>query len=684
MGAIRLGIDTGGTFTDITVLEEDTGTVSIAKVPSRRSDPSGALIDAVETGLEVAGVKAADVTLLVHGATIVTNAVLENKLPETALITTEGFRDVLEIGRHFRPDMYDLQQVKAPPLVPRERRYCIGERTTADGETLQSPDHEAAKKLIEEIRKSKVAAVAICFLNSFVNPANEAQVYQWVKEELPDVCVCTSHEVCSEIREFERMSTVALNAATMPLMAAYLSEVTPRVQAVLPNAKVLLMQSNGGSLTIEAAGDSPVRLITSGPAGGALAVQRLSKAADYPNLLGVDMGGTSTDISLIHKGESRMTTESSIAEHPVKLPMIEINTIGAGAGSIAWLDNWDGIHVGPHSAGSEPGPAAYCRGGTDPTVADANIAIGRLHPDRFIGGKMSVDREAARQAIADKVGDKLGLSIEEAAAGIIRIANANMERAVRVSSAERGYDPRDLSLVAFGGAGPLHAAALAKSAGIPTVLVPGAPGVFSAMGMVMADIRHDFVQTRMLKDGNISSDNLSSLYEQLDEQGRAALTRDGASRDKWLLQRTADLRYVGQAYEVNVPVPEGALDDDVVASVLQAFHDLHLQLYAHSRPEAAVEFVNGRVAAIGLMSAPPMRRLEEKKTVAEPFETRPVYFDEASDYVDTQVFNREQLLPGATFEGPAIVEQVDATTVVHPGQSVSVDGFGNLVISVGG
>ena len=683
MGSIRLGIDTGGTFTDITVLEEDTGTVSIAKVPSRRDDPAGALIEAVEKGIEIANVDPGDVTLLVHGTTIVTNAVLESDLPQTSLVTTEGFRDVLEIGRHFRPDMYDLQQVKVPPLVPRERRYCVAERMTSKGEVLVTPEHDEVLRLAEVIRKTNSNTVAVCFLNAFINPANEIQVRDWLIAELPDASISASHEVCREIREFERMSTVALNAATMPLMADYLAEISPRVKAALPNAKILLMQSNGGSLTVEASREFPVRLITSGPAGGALAVQRLGKATGNPNLLGVDMGGTSTDISLIHKGETRMTTESAIAEHPVKLPMIEINTIGAGAGSIAWLDSWGGLHVGPRSAGADPGPAAYGRGGTEPTVADANIVLGRMHPDRFLGGKMSVDREAARNAVAEKIGKALDLSVEEAAAGIIRIAISNMERAVRVSSAERGFDPRDITLVAFGGAGPLHAAELAKAAGIPTALVPESPGVFSSIGLVMADIRHDFVQTQMMKDYEITPEKLGLLYEQLDAQGSEALSRDGVSEDQWDLQRSADFRYVGQAYEVNVPMPGGKLTADSIASTIQAFHDLHLQLYAHSRPDARVEFVNSRVAAIGLTTAPPMRAQPERKMIVEPKETRPVYFDEIGDYIDTQVFDRGVLSAGATYTGPAIVEQVDTTTVVHPSQSVTVDSFGNLMISVG-
>lgn len=683
MGSIRLGVDTGGTFTDIAVLQEETGAVSIAKVPSRRDDPAGALIDAVEKGLEIAGADAGDVKLLVHGTTIVTNAVLENKLPGTALITTEGFRDVLEIGRHFRPDMYDLQQDKPEPLVPRERRFCVAERTTSEGEILEAPDRDAVRGLIETIRKNNANAVAICFLNAFVNPENERLVRDWLKEDLGDVLVSASHEVCREIREFERMSTVALNAATMPLMTAYLSEIKPRVHAVLPNARILLMQSNGGSLAVDAAREFPVGLITSGPAGGALAIQRLGKATELPNLLGVDMGGTSTDISLIHKGGVRMTTESCIAEHPVKLPMIEINTIGAGAGSIAWLDSWGGLHVGPHSAGSDPGPAAYGRGGTEPTVADANIALGRLHPDRFLGGKMSVDRDAARAAIGDKIGKPLGLSIEEAAAGIIRIANSNMERAVRVSSAEKGFDPRDIVLVAFGGAGPLHAAALAVSAGIPKVLVPEAPGVFSSIGLVMSDIRHDFAQTQILRGDQVTPENLGPLYEDLCALGVEALSRDGVAEDKRVLRRTADFRYAGQAYEVNVPVPDGTLDGDAVASAIAGFHELHQQLYAHKNPGAQVEFVNARVAAIGLMSSPPMQRHPQAAGPAKPKEHRPVYYDETGEFIDTQVFERADLQNGCKFTGPAIVEQVDSTTVIHPGQTVAVDEFGNLMISFG-
>jgi N-methylhydantoinase A len=673
----------GGTFTDIALLDEGTGRVTVAKVPSVHRDPAAALVNAVRRALERAGADADAVTLLVHGTTLITNAVLERTLPRAALITTEGFRDVLEIGRHFRPDMYDLFQDKPEPVVPRDRRFSVRERTGASGEVLEPLDPSSARQAADAVKATGAEAVAVCFLNSFLNPANEAAMRALLVEALPGISVSASFEVCREIREFERMSTVALNAAAMPLMARYLEEIGERVGAVIPRAQILLMQSNGGSLTVGAARAMPVRLITSGPAGGALAVQHLGKAAGRTSVLGIDMGGTSTDISLIHGGEVRMTTEGGVGGYPVKLPMIEINTIGAGGGSLAWLDEWGGLHVGPRSAGADPGPVAYGRGGTEPTVTDANLVLGRLHPLRFLGGEMRLDLEAARRSV-ERIGARLGLACERAAAGIVRIANANMERALRVSSAERGYDPREITLVAFGGAGPVHAAALARAVGIPHVLVPERPGVFSALGLVMADIRHDFVQTSLARGEEITSAHLAKLFAELEAQASVALVRDGLGPDRQVLQRSADLRYVGQAYEVNVPVPAGPLDAGVAGEVVRRFHAQHRRLYAHNHPDHPVEFVSARLAAIGLTAAPPlsMRPATGRSVVAK--ERRPVFFDEADGFDDCPVYDREGLDPGAELSGPAIVEQMDTTTVIHPGQHATVDGLGNLVIAIRG
>ena len=579
--------------------------------------------------------------------------------------------------------MYDLQQDRAEPVVPRERRFGIDERTATDGEILAAPDSPELQALLEQIRTADVEAVAICFLNSFVNSANEEVVRDFLTREMPQLAVSASYDICREMREFERTSTVALNAAAMPLVAGYLGAITPRVREVLPNARVLLMQSNGGSLTVEAARAYPARVITSGPAGGALAVQRMGKATGYRNLLGVDMGGTSTDISLIENGELRMTTEAEIAQRPVKLPMIEINTIGAGAGSIAWLDEADGLHVGPHSAGSDPGPVAYAKGGTEPTVTDANIVLGRLLTEGFADGRIELDVAASKHVITEKIAKPLGKSLEEAAAGIIRIANANMERAVRVSSAEKGYDPRSITLVAFGGAGPMHAAALAREANIPTVLVPAQPGVFSAVGLVMADISHHFVQTKVLRGEAVSPDNLGSLFNDLERLGREALDADGVAPGARLLQRSCDMRYAGQAYEINVSIDDGPITEQSIAAVAERFHAEHLQRYAHKHADRALEFVNARLSAIGSMSAPEIMKQVDQVGSAEPKSKQQVYFDEANSYVETPVYDRSSLGPGTEFDGPMIVRQLDTTIIVHPGQKVSVDDYANLLISTG-
>jgi N-methylhydantoinase A len=579
--------------------------------------------------------------------------------------------------------MYDLFQDKPAPVVPRDRRFGVPERTAADGQVLVPLAAESARQAAEAVRATGAEAVAICLLNAYVNAANEQALGAALREALPRTLVSSSHQVCPEVREFERMSTVVLNAAAMPVMARYLGEIQPRVAAVAPRAQVLLMQSNGGSLTVTAARETPVRLVTSGPAGGALAVQQIGKATSRPNVLGIDMGGTSADISLIHDGRVRMTTEGGIGGHPVKLPMIEINTIGAGGGSLAWLDEWGGLHVGPQSAGADPGPVAYGRGGTEPTVTDANLVLGRLHPERLLGGEMKLDVDAARAAV-ERLGARLGLSPERAAAGVVRVANSNMERALRVSSAERGYDPREITLVAFGGAGPLHGAALARAVGFPTVLVPDAPGVFSALGLVMADIRHDFVQTHLAEVVGVTPERFAALFAELEAQGVEALVRDGVPPERRVLQRTADLRYVGQAYEVNVPVDAGPLGVGALAEVARRFHEEHRRLYAHSHPGHPVELVSARLAAIGLTAAPALRPRPAGARDAAPKERRPVYFDEAEAFVDCPIYDRAVLGPGVELEGPAILEQMDTTTVVHPRQRVTVDGLGNVLIAVGG
>jgi len=684
MAGVRLGVDIGGTFTDIVLLDEATGQVTVAKVPSLPADPAAALLMAVRRAVERARVSREAVTLLSHGTTIVTNAVLEGKLPRTALITTEGFRDILEIGRHLRPDMYDLFQDKPVPIVPRDLRFEVRERMTSDGTVLIPLDPVSARTAAADVAAAGVEAVAISFLHAYANPANEAEMKAYLTAALPDASISPSSGICREIREFERTSTVALNAAAMPVVARYLEVLRRRIAELLPKAQVLLMQSNGGSMTVGAARQAPVHLIYSGPAAGVLAAQFIGRLTGRDHVLGFDMGGTSTDISLVYRGAPRMTTEGGIGGYPVKLPMLDVHTIGAGGGSVAWLDSGGGLQVGPQSAGAEPGPVAYRRGGSEPTVTDANLALGRLAADRFLGGEMRLDCDAALAAIRERIAVPLGLDPIRAAYGIIRIANANMERALRVSSAERGYDPREFTLVAFGGAGPLHATALAKAVGIPWVLVPEAPGVFSALGLLVADIRHDLVRSYVARADRVGATTLAALYAELEAVGAAALRDDGIEPEQWVLQRTAELRYVGQAYEVNVPVPAGPLDDAVVAEVVRRFHAEHQRLFAHSAPGDPVEFVSLRLAAVGRVVRPAPRKRPEGGGAATPSGRRPVFFEEAEGFIDCPIYDRATLGRGMELSGPGIVEQMDSTTAVHPGQTATVDEWGNLLIAIGG
>ena len=683
MGEIRIGVDIGGTFTDLVFLDEGTGNSFVVKVPSQPKDPSGALVDAVTRAIEKAGVKGEQVKLLNHGTTIVTNAVLEQKLARTALVATAGFKDVLEIGRHLRPDMYDLNQDKPSPIVSRDMRFEVSERLDANGSIVLALDKASVDRVIEAIRGSGAQAVAVSFLHSYANAEHEQAVRDAIKEALPDLSVVASVDVCREIREFERTSTVALNAAAMPVVSRYLEVLEERVAEVTPKARVLLMQSNGGAMTVDAARKMPVQLIYSGPAGGVLACQSVGRMTERPNVLGFDMGGTSTDISVVFNGEPIMTNEADVGGNPVKLPVLDINTIGAGGGSIAWIDAGGALRVGPQSAGADPGPVAYGRGGTEPTVTDANLVLGRFSPDKFLGGELPLDRDASLIAIKEKIADPLGLDPIVAAAGILRVANANMERALKVSSVERGYDPRDFTLIAFGGGGPVHGAALAREVGFADMLVPSAAGVFSAFGLLISDIRHDDVRSYMTNTKKSSLDTLNALFGEMESIGQKHLEGDGIPADHRDLQRTVDLRYVGQAYEVNVPAPSGNIDDTWIDAVVGNFHREHHRQFAHSAVKDPVEIVNLRLISMGHVDPLKLKKPKVASGAdATPAGHRQVYFEELGDFTDCPIFERASIGLGAAIPGPAIIEQLDCTTVVHPGQVLSVDGWGNLIVKL--
>jgi N-methylhydantoinase A len=682
MGAVRLGVDVGGTFTDFILIHQETGRFLVVKVPSRPKDPAGALLEAITKALAEANCAPKDIQMLCYGTTIVTNAVLERTLAQAALITTKGFRDVLEIGRHLRPDMYNLDQDKPTPLIPRDLRFEVNERMAADGRPITPLDRDSVQSVVDAIRNSDAKVVAISFLHSYANAAHEAAMRDAIAASLPEIPISVSVEVCREIREFERTSTVALNAAAMPIVSSHFGVIEQRTTNVIGQAQILLMQSNGGSITMESARQIPAHLVYSGPAAGVLACQFVAHLTGRENVLGFDMGGTSTDISLVHRGQALMTTESKVDGHPIKLPMLDINTIGAGGGSIAYLDAAAGLHVGPRSAGADPGPVAYGRGGTEPTVTDANLLLGRLGSERFLGGALRLDRESSSVAIRKKIAEPLGLDPIRAAIGIVEVANANMERALKVSSAERGYDPRDFTVIAFGGCGPVHAAAVAQQVGFPTVLVPPVSGLFSAFGLLIADIRHDFVRSYIAPAKEVSLQSLQDHYAEMRTLADRALAEDGITSAQREFRRTADLRYVGQAYEVNVPFPEGASNTDTVQRLVMRFHDEHQRLFAHSSPFDPVEIINLRLVAIGKIDPPKLPKPTAMHGTPLPASWREVFFLESDGFVDCPIFNRETLGPGTNLEGPAVVEQLDCTTVVHPGQHLSVDDWGNIIIQM--
>lgn len=656
-----VGVDTGGTFTDFVLYAG--GRMRVHKVLSTPADPARAILQ----GLADLGIDH-DVDVVVHGSTVATNAVLEHTGARTGLITTAGFRDVLEIGRQNRPKLYDLRQRKPPPLVPRELRLEVTERLDERGGVLVPLDEASVRAAIDRLRAAGVESVAVSLLFSFANPEHERVVAD--AAERAGFFVSASHVVLPEFREYERTSTVVLNAYVGPLMSRYLARLE---QSLSGHTTLRVMQSNGGTISATTAGREAARTLLSGPAAGVVGAAFVAGASGFHKVISFDMGGTSTDVSLID-GAPTQTTEGKIGPYSMRLPMLDIHTVGAGGGSIAWFDAGGALRVGPRSAGADPGPAAYGRGGTSPTVSDANVVLGRLVPDAFLGGTMRLDGERARDVVA-QVAQRLGSSLEAAALGIVQIANANMEGAIRVISVERGYDPRDFTLVAFGGAGPLHACELAERLRIPRVLVPTTPGVLSALGMLATDIVKDYTQTVMLRpDGPLHEIELA--FTELEARAQAELAAEGIGRDAMRLERLLDLRYVGQSYELTVP-----FFGDVAATVA-AFHEAHERRYGYADPEEPVEVVNLRLRAVGTIPKPALERADDPGPWSpEPVEELLVVFGRGGEPVQypTPRYERAALGPGAVVRGPAVVTQYDTTTVLPPGWTARVDPVGNLI-----
>ncbi len=660
MAALLAGVDTGGTFTDIVLLQE--GKLRVHKVLSTPDDPARAILD----GLMQLGAMG-DLQVMVHGSTVATNAILERKGVLTGLITTSGFRDVLEIGRQTRPKLYDLRVQKVSPLVPRSRRMEVEERLNERGEVLIPLNEDSLRTALAGLQEAGVEAIAISLLFSFANPQHEQKVTEAARST--GLYVSASCEVLPEFREYERTSTVVLNAYVGPIIDRYLAQ----LEQDLPEYTVLrVMQSNGGSISSTTARNEAARTLLSGPAAGVVGAAFVAQAAGISRLIALDIGGTSTDVALVD-GAITETTDGEIGGYPTKLPMIDIHTVGAGGGSIAWFDLGGALRVGPTSAGADPGPAAYGRGGVEATVTDAHVVLGRLIPDLFLGETMRLDRERAVEVVS-RITRRLDTSVEKAALGIIRIANANMEAAIRLISVKRGYDPRHFTLVAFGGAGPLHACELASALCIPRVLIPATPGVLSALGTLIADTLKDYVRTVMVLIEK-AQDVVFSTLATLEEQGRRDLAQEGISADKVVIERYLDLRYVGQSYELTIP-----FEGDIIRAA-NSFHTAHERRFGYSDPHERVEVVNVRLKARGVATCPPLERQEmvSGKTV-EPTMTRKVIFAEVSGPVEVPIYERAALQPGNTFIGPAIITQYDTTTVVPPQWSGQVDAMSNLML----
>ena len=671
-GPVRIAVDIGGTFTDLHILEEESGIARAFKVPTTPEDPAIGLVDGITGAAAAFGFEMGQVRAILHGTTIATNAVLERKLPVGGLITTAGFEDVLEIGRHVRKEVYAAKAEPRTLLIPRRRRVGVAERMRADGnvETPLDPAsvEAAARRLVEQ----GCETIAVSLLHAYANPAHERAVADRLAELMPDVPVSTSHAVSPEIREFERTSTTVLNALLMPVVGGYLDRLKARLADLGLACPVFLVQSNGGVTTPETAAEQPARLLLSGPSGGALAAETISKELGESNLIAVDMGGTSYDVSIVADGRTRQVTEGVVDGCPVRLPMIEIRTVGAGGGSIARVDETGRLRVGPESAGAAPGPVCYRRGGVMPTVTDANVTLGRIDPDFFLGGEMSLDVDGAREAIRTRVAEPLGLSVDTAADGILRVAVVAMAAAIRLSLFEKGLDPKDFALISFGGAGGLHACDTAAEIGAERVVFPRDPGTLSAWGMLSSDIVHDLARSRLMAADAAAVPALSEIVSALMAEGDAMLARDRVAEADRYFPLSLDLRYRGQAYEIRAPLASAEELDAAVS----AFHDLHMTQYAHAEPEATPEIVTTRLAATGVSKRPKPRPFDGGGRAA-PKGTRSVFADGRRG--DAAVYDRDSIGVEDTIAGPAILEEAHSTLFMPAGWTVTAAATGDLI-----
>jgi N-methylhydantoinase A len=680
---LRIGVDVGGTFTDVVGLDHLGGSF-FTKVPSTPENQSIGVVHGITKLLQEMGAASGDVLQVAHGTTVATNALLERAGARTGLLTTAGFRDVLHIGRQDRPALYDLSARRPDPLVPRHLRHEVDERVLHTGEVRRPVDMDGLERAIAALLADGVESLAVCFLHAYANPSHEQQALAAIRRLAPQLNVSLSSEILPEFREFERTSTTVVNAYVQKTMERYLSRLADGFAGASLQAPLMVMQSNGGMMTAEAAATRSVNTLLSGPAGGVMAATNLSALLGGRNVITADVGGTSFDVALVENGRPVLRREGVIEGFPVKFPHIDIHTIGAGGGSIAWIDTGGGLRVGPRSAGAKPGPVCYGRGGVEPTVCDAFATLGWLGAGSLLAGEMRLDVATAREAIRTRIAAPLGLSIEAAAEGILRVANAAMCGAIRVLTVERGSDPRRFSLLPFGGSGPLHAAELARALGMRSVLVPIAPGNFSAFGVLAAPVRCDEVAVCRMRDGAVDLPRLQALCDELGARAVARLVAQTCPAEAVVQERGLDLRYVGQAFELTVPLAADAVSAASWVAAVEAFHALHETLYGFARRDSAVEAVNLRVTGIYPVALPAPRPAQAHAgdTEGRPFEQRQVYF--AGHWHDTAIYRRADLRPGQQVAGPAVLEEKGSTFVLCPEDSLQVDALGNLEATIGG
>ena len=683
---IRVSVDVGGTFTDLVAFNEETGLVQNIKVPTVPRSPERGVVDAFKQFLGEAGPR--EISVVGHATTIATNTLLgqvDLEVPRTALVTTEGFRDVIEIGRQRRAEVYNLFFTRPPTLVERRHRYEVAERVGPRGEVMEPLDVDGFAEIASDIRAAGIRSVAVGFINSYANPAHEDQACDALRRLNPGLLLTASHAISNEYREYERLSTAVVNAALMPVIHTYITRLEKDLAGLGVEAPLYVMQSNGGMARSNVISSRPATIVESGPAAGVIAAAWLGEQAGIKDIISFDMGGTTAKAGTVRGRMPEVVPEYEVAGHihmgrlvkgsgyPVRFPFIDLAECSAGGGTIARAVN-GGIQVGPVSAGAVPGPACYGRGGAEATITDANLLLGRLNPSELLGGDMSIRPEPAERALKE-LGRVLGVSAHEAAVSVVRIANSMMSKILRIVSVERGYDPRGFSLVAFGGAGPMHVCALAEELEIGRVLVPPNPGMFSALGLLAADLFHDYSSPLLQPTGDVDPVRLEESFREMEAQGDATLNEEGVLPGRRSFSRSLDMRYRGQGYELNVATGSPATSASILGSV-EVFHAKHRDVYGYAADEESVEVVNARLRVVGLMDKPKLvGRMVACEAEAYP---RRVYFEALGDWVDAEVVHRDAL--ASRGEGPAVVEQYDSTTVVYPGWSYEPDGLGNLVL----